>query len=519
MGRNFSCVSLLCLCASFASGQLSNPLLSVRQVPSDNSGDRLDLTATYTSLADGRKYCGTASNDYTVNLHAGAYDVAVGSAAGHASPMSEWIAVLYSDIKGSKLSVDPEVRLLELDRLLIPTRASGCLENIFSLARLSLVLRDFRVSASSFARRSSLAYYAEGFCAHPSSSGTDSVERMIAEAVDRAKYDSELPRDTRVRVRLSEGLDGGKLAELMRAGGVLAYLVGPYPRLVYAIQHGAGSDPAPESYRVDLADQRGVPLAKLAHTPLLVFSAEGSNSRQSTGTTGRGETLGGCGGGKDDTAPTDGEVKWVSSILVSDLDAMTADFKKRSEGLHLVHTNDPSGYQDFLTTRSERAVYYLLPEISSLAREVKQKLLKTTATNALLAMADFVNAKFPRNDLINKAKTDLVPQALGRTFLDEISTFLFNLHRKASQVAIDLDVSSSPASAAVTLTTEAGRFRSVTTDGRMTNLYRGLYTYHIERHDAKPSDGQIDLIDDEGTHLHCDLAPTDGTAFSHCIFY
>lgn len=72
---------------------------------------------------------------------------------------------------------------------------------------------------------------------------------------------------------------------------------------------------------------------------------------------------------------------------------------------------------------------------------------------------------------------------------------------------IDLNIQSDPDRATFNLSTQAGGSAHETTTNDSMRVYRGLYSYSVQKTGYKPIVSSLNLVDDRGTELDCELVP------------
>jgi hypothetical protein len=107
--------------------------------------------------------------------------------------------------------------------------------------------------------------------------------------------------------------------------------------------------------------------------------------------------------------------------------------------------------------------------------------------------------------------TEMQEAIISPTTLDKVVERVMSFYSKLNnnKKAIDLEISSMPVGATVTLTTAGGKGRTIDTNSRITNIFRGLYNYTIHKEGFKTIKREINLVDERGTKLECSLGITD----------
>jgi hypothetical protein len=108
---------------------------------------------------------------------------------------------------------------------------------------------------------------------------------------------------------------------------------------------------------------------------------------------------------------------------------------------------------------------------------------------------DYSTAVVPREDV--ERRFSLVQMLL--TKLSRLDSF-----------HLDLTVNTRPPDARFELIPEIGNPSSTATDGQLTNIYRGEYTYRVIKHGFKRIEEHINFIDLSGSTLECKLQPDPG---------
>lgn len=88
--------------------------------------------------------------------------------------------------------------------------------------------------------------------------------------------------------------------------------------------------------------------------------------------------------------------------------------------------------------------------------------------------------------------------------LKTIRAILSTLYK--NKEAIDFEVTSVPSGATVTLKADGGKSRTADTNSRITNFFRGIYTYSITKEGFKTISREINLMHERGTRLECTFA-------------
>lgn len=87
---------------------------------------------------------------------------------------------------------------------------------------------------------------------------------------------------------------------------------------------------------------------------------------------------------------------------------------------------------------------------------------------------------------------------------------IFERVRELDSLKLDLRVSSEPEGASFWITPLGGGTPSTSsTNATLTNFYRGLYRYQVEKASFKTIEGTLNLVDERGDHLRCTLHPRD----------
>jgi len=95
---------------------------------------------------------------------------------------------------------------------------------------------------------------------------------------------------------------------------------------------------------------------------------------------------------------------------------------------------------------------------------------------------------------------------------------MFNRLQKLDKLKIDLAVITEPPEAKVQIVALGGGIPTITTsNATITNLYRGIYTYRVEKAGYRMVEGPVNLVDERGTKLNCRLAGlADAGGSAHC---
>jgi hypothetical protein len=87
---------------------------------------------------------------------------------------------------------------------------------------------------------------------------------------------------------------------------------------------------------------------------------------------------------------------------------------------------------------------------------------------------------------------------------------LFERVEKIDPLKLDLRISSDPEGASFWIAPLGGGTPSTSsTNSTLTNLYRGLYRYQVEKASFKTVEGTLNLVDERGDHLRCKLHSQD----------
>lgn len=99
-----------------------------------------------------------------------------------------------------------------------------------------------------------------------------------------------------------------------------------------------------------------------------------------------------------------------------------------------------------------------------------------------------------------------IPEEQAETIFRRVGELLDRL-TGPPDFRLNLTVNSRPADARVELVFQTDTPMSTRTNGKITNIYRGKYTYHITKNGYKDIQEPIDFIDRSGSVLDCELEP------------
>jgi|GEM_PF-4086227 len=499
------------------------PNISVHLVPADSSGDRLDWAVTYRSIATGAEYDASSGNGFRVSMPWGTYLVTVSDRSSHGAALYETLKnISGKDELDGTFKIDTDHYGINIgDFYETYTTPGACDATMPALADLEL-----RVWSAEKLKNKRLEGSFSHFCAAITAASklhTTVSDEFVSHA-DAIEDSGGSLGSVLLRASASFGLETDQLIDAFREGKVVAFLKDGVLYRISAIQCFEGSGPDCgngvfiSAWGSGSADF-GVPEA--SHYVVIILGAEEPVSTPGPATFGH--SLGTSASPVykvRDSPPSSSHVKLVSQRLLQRLAAVRATFEERSRSLRLIETkNGRKTGGDFFLGSNLGQRYYSSAALLLLAGEVKEDLAKAALDLDLFAISDYVAAKFSAAGSALKPQDGLVSEEVGRKFIDEVGAAISKVQKTAAIVAVDLDVSSKPIGAEVRLITRSGHFRSVITDGPMPNVYRGLYTYHIEHEGAKPGDGDIDLVDDDGTLLHCVLSAAAESGRSYCSLH
>jgi len=143
--------------------------------------------------------------------------------------------------------------------------------------------------------------------------------------------------------------------------------------------------------------------------------------------------------------------------------------------------------------------------------EFRERTVARFTGDELATMRTYLRTNLPTAQALST-----VPESDGRLFSVESVTHFFDvvqaiLSRVAAipKLAIDLCVASTPSVAHFRLETAGGESRETTTVSLMSKVYRGLYTYRVEKNGYKNVAGALDLVNGTEEQLSCQLFALD----------
>lgn len=129
----------------------------------------------------------------------------------------------------------------------------------------------------------------------------------------------------------------------------------------------------------------------------------------------------------------------------------------------------------------------------------------------------YVADSFPAPEAIPRSRADSnavlagqAAQAWGR-----VDSFLTVIQPAVANPIMDLQLEVVPVGASVRLSAY-GLSRDGMANFPIRRVHRGQYSYEVRRHAFKPASGQLDLVADPGTVLHCRLRSTESREGSVC---
>lgn len=144
---------------------------------------------------------------------------------------------------------------------------------------------------------------------------------------------------------------------------------------------------------------------------------------------------------------------------------------------------------------------YGTSEVNELFANVRHEILKRVPEDDI-PLQTYVNRVFPL--VLNDDQ--YLPQSKVEGYIRRVETLLNKL-ASLSAFRLDLTVNSNPSGARFELIPFSGTHLAITTNDRLTNVYRGQYDYEVKKTGYKTIHEQINFVDRSGDELNCELQP------------
>jgi hypothetical protein len=161
--------------------------------------------------------------------------------------------------------------------------------------------------------------------------------------------------------------------------------------------------------------------------------------------------------------------------------------------------------------------FYDVEEASMVMGSIRDSLMASLSSPELAPLRGYVLKfvpTFPEGSYVRSESTDeiLIPRSVVQENVSETERRLERIDSRASSgdLTLDLRVTSTPAEAQFWIDAYGGgSVRNTRTNAVLTNLYRGYFQYEVTKPGYKRMVGELNLIDEEGELLVCNLEPKD----------
>lgn len=177
------------------------------------------------------------------------------------------------------------------------------------------------------------------------------------------------------------------------------------------------------------------------------------------------------------------------------------------------------------SNKAPAGAYVLASDVHGILAMAQERAVASTVTDDNLAgLADYLLTYAPRMNRptvfqINAAGDTLIPWSEALDVLAIASAFWRKMTRVSGKLSVSFVVASAPATAEFRMEANDGKVvRSTTTNARLTNVYRGLWTYSVTKVGYKRIASIVNLVDEEADTVSCSLVPNnDNAAASPCV--
>lgn len=160
-------------------------------------------------------------------------------------------------------------------------------------------------------------------------------------------------------------------------------------------------------------------------------------------------------------------------------------------------------------------------DVENQLQKTKSKLLGTLDSSEYTAMMSYVSENFPEVKLtkyvissapeascsVTPCPNSIIEPKSAEMAFNTIYEFVSKV-ANSSAYKVTFEVTSAPSGARFAITPIGGSDSiEIATDGRIENVFRGLYRYTVERSGFKTSTARLNLVDSAPTRLHCVLTP------------